>query len=110
MPEGFDPHRELARIQTLREVMIGCARMSEDILLLISNTINDPEVDIETRLRAADMAWNRAYGKPRQSMHVTVADVQGVQDINTPAPGVTVYIPDNKRNIYDSPVIDQEAA
>jgi hypothetical protein len=92
MPDGFDPHVELDRIYTLRELMTECRKRVPVILQELDNILSDTEVDKRTKLAAMDMALNRAYGKPRQ--HVYVSDDTNSGNVSR----VKVYIPDNGRS------------
>jgi hypothetical protein len=105
MPEGFEPHTELARICTLRELMTECRKRVPVILNELDSILTDPEVDKRTKLVAMEMALNRAYGKPRQ--HVYISDETGT---NESASRIKVYLPDNGRTNLPHKVIDAEAA
>jgi hypothetical protein len=104
MPDGFDPHVELERIYTLRELMTECRKRVPVILQELDDILMNPDVDKRTKLVAMDMALNRGFGKPRQ--HVYVSDDTGGSINNS---RVRVYIPDNGRS-NSSPIIDAEAA
>jgi len=105
MPDGFDPHTELARIYTLRELMTECRKRVPVILQELDTILIDPEVDKRTKLVAMDMALNRAFGKPRQ--HVYISDETGS---NESASRIKVYLPDNGRANLPHKVIDADAA
>jgi len=105
MPEGFDPHVEMDRIYTLRELMTECRKRVPVILQELDTILTDPEVDKRTKLVAMDMALNRAYGKPRQ--HVYISD-DGSGSTNSSR--IKVYIPDNGRTNLPHKVIDADAA
>ena len=100
MPDGFEPHKELARIWDLREVIKESRLDTPQNLNVIRAIRDDPDVPADTRLRAVEMLLNRAYGKPRQSVDVT--DVTAVQSR-------LVILPDNGRGVTDNgKVIDAE--
>jgi hypothetical protein len=98
MPDGFDPHVELERIYTLRELMTECRKRVPVILTQLDSILEDPEVDKRTKLTAMEMALNRAFGKPRQ--HVYVSDDTNSGNVSR----VKVYIPDNGRNSHSTPI------
>lgn len=90
MPDGFDPHTELDRIYTLRELMTECRKRVPVILRELDNILEDDEVDKRTKLVAMDMALNRGYGKPRQHVMISESGDHGNQ--------VRVYLPHNNRD------------
>lgn len=73
MPDGFDPHRELARIYTLREVI---SAMREDAPTIISKTramLEDfDSFDTTEKIAFLNFWHDRAYGKPARSVTVQV--------------------------------------
>ena len=97
MPDGFDPHKELARIDTLRELMQECrsfaGEMIDELKLLIHN--EDPDI----QLRAIQMALDRGFGKPRQ--HVMIND-----STTADSSRVVVVLPDNGRSVTNGKIID----
>jgi len=98
MPDGFDPHVELARIYTLRDLMQGCRSFAGEILDELHMLIHSEDPDI--KLRAMQMALDRGFGKPRQ--HVSVSD-------NNTISRVQLYMPDNGRSVTNNgKVIDQD--
>lgn len=101
MPDGFDPHTELARIYTLQELMMECRSRTPKILSLADDMLDDPTVSAETKLRVMEFLTNRAYGKPRQ--HVMISEPGQISERINP---VKVYLPDNGRDNLSGPVID----
>jgi hypothetical protein len=103
MPDGFEPHTELARIYTLRELMQGCRGMAGEIIQELNEMIHHVEPDI--RLRAMQMALDRGFGKPRQHHVISDFGEAGQSRVN-------LYLPDNGRSAgsRSSIVIDAEAA
>lgn len=100
MPDGWDAHKELARIYTLRELMQSCRGLVPEIIDELSKLIHD--ADPMVRLRAMDMAMDRGFGKARQH-HV-------ISDMGERGQGrIQLYIPDNGRAVKNGPVIDAEA-
>jgi hypothetical protein len=100
MPDGFEPHTELARIYNLRELMVGCRQRVPQVLSILDAALNDE--DIIVRMKAADMVMDRGFGKPRQ--HVEMATTESVTK------RVFITLPDNGRNDarLNGPVIDAE--
>jgi len=104
MPDGFDPHVQLERIHTLREVMIDCRRAAPKIIEMYRTKLdllcnNIDEVPTGELLLLGETILNRAYGKPRQQITVnTEADNRERQ--------VRVYIPDNGRDRNGPTTID----
>ena len=96
MPDGFDPHFELERAFTLRDLQIG----SRQRLPLIFKVLDEAfaSENMTDRQWAAEWAANRGFGKPRQHMIV-----EGDGFSNSTARRVLV-LPDNKRNDNVSPV------
>ena len=103
MPDGFEPHTELARIYTLRELMTECRQRVPTILKQIDCMIDDPELPHGERIKLIELILNRGFGKPRQ--HVYVSDDTSA---NQSASRVKVYIPDNNRSNVSTNVIDVE--
>jgi hypothetical protein len=93
MPDGFDPHRELARIYTLQELMSECRSRTPTILALADQMLADPEIGPDTKLRVMEFVVNRGYGKPRQ--HLIVSDPNDRPVATNP---VRITMPDNGRN------------
>ena len=100
MPDGFDPHKELARIYVLRDLMQSCRQQMPTILETIKECLTDEDPSI--RLQAAGMLLDRGFGKPRQ--HVMI------NDSNETIQKRVVVLPDNGRVNRIGPVIDSEAA
>lgn len=99
MPDGFEPHRELERIYTLREMMQSCRERTPKVLAIIDDILDNPEVSPETKLRACDMIWNRGYGKAIQQVRI-------IDQPKSESP-VRIVLPDNGRpNLKLGPVID----
>lgn len=103
MPDGFDPHREIARIMTLQELMIECRQRAPKILALADEMLDSTEVSYETKLKVMEFVANRGYGKPRQT--VVVTDPEGRLSGPSINP-VKVYLPDNHRRSYSGPIVD----
>lgn len=106
MPDGFDPHAELARIYTLRDLMTACKQRVPKIVQQMDDMLDNQEISPETKLKVFEMIMNRAYGKPRQ--HVFINDESAAN--NQSASRVRVYIPDNNRIAAPTKVVDVEAA
>jgi len=101
VPDGFDPHKELARIWTLRDLMLECRVNPLEIVEMAREIYRDPEMAPETRLRAGEMILNRGFGKPRQ--HHTVSEVTGASQSKV------VILPDNGRGVSNAgKVIDAD--
>jgi hypothetical protein len=103
MPDGFEPHTELARIYTLRELMQGCRGLAGEVIDELKELIHHIEPDI--RLRAMQMALDRGFGKPRQ--HHVISDFGEASGSR-----VNLYLPDNGRSsgTRTGIVIDAEVA
>jgi hypothetical protein len=101
MPDGFDPHTELARIYNLRDLMTGCRGFVPSVLRVIEDGLNDPDITI--RMQAANMAMDRGFGKPRQT--VTISEPTD----NVHGRKVQIHLPDNGREPMPmGPVIDAD--
>jgi hypothetical protein len=100
MPDGFNPHVELARIYNLRELMTGCRQLVPQVMQVIEAGLADP--DIAIRLQTANMVMDRGFGKPRQ--HVEISDSSVKSDTK-----VYIHLPDNGRGKQvEGPTIDAE--
>jgi len=97
MPDGFDPGFELAKIATLRDMMVACRERLPKILAVLDEAFASD--DMYVKLKAMEFASDRGFGKPRQQ--VTITDV-------TENKGPQLYIPDNGRSIRDGTIIDAE--
>ena len=93
MPDGFDPHTELAKIYTLRDLMQSCRERLPKILDVLDEALDNEDPDI--KLRAAQMALDRGFGKPRQ--HVSISDFSEAGQSR-----VQVYLPDNGRSVTNT--------
>ena len=101
MPDGFEPHQELAKIWALQDVIRECRLDTPDNLARLRAIRDDPETPPDTVLRAIDMLWNRAYGKPRQSVVIS--------DVGSGARSKVVILPDNGRSVItEGKVIDAD--
>ena len=100
MPDGFDPHRELERIETMREMMRACRGLTSLHMANLQNCMSDPEAHWETRIKAGEMAMNRGWGKPIQQVRI-------IDQSKSESP-VKVVLPDNGRpNLkMNGPIID----
>jgi hypothetical protein len=105
VPDGFDPHIELDRIYTLAEAMRACKQRIPSVMSQMDAALADPAIDIGDRIRIWDMIWNRAYGKPRQTVYIN-----DDTSANQSSSRVKVYLPDNGRMNTPVKVIDSEAA
>ena len=94
MPDGFEPHTELAKIWSLQEVIRECKLDTPANLAVVRAIRDDPEIAPETKLRAVEMLFNRAYGKPRQSVVIS--------DIGSGAQSKVVILPDNGRSVVNT--------
>lgn len=92
MPDGFEPHTELARIYNLKELMTSCRQLVPDVVQVMRDALTDE--DIFVRMQAANMIMDRGFGKPRQ--HVELATNESVTK------RVFISLPDNGRK--DSPL------
>jgi hypothetical protein len=99
VPDGFNPHTELERIYTLRDLMVACRERVPLILSKMDEMLKDEEVPYSERLKLYDMVFNRAYGKPRQTVYIA-------ESTNTEEKRVQVYLPDNNRSTAPVKVID----
>lgn len=97
MPDGFDPHKELARIDTLRELMQACRELAPRIVERLQEFIESEDPDIA--LQAMKLGLERGFGKARQ--HVTVSDAGSTSESR-----VSVYLPDNGRSITTGRIVD----
>jgi hypothetical protein len=104
MPDGFDPHVELDRIYTLSETMRACKQRIPVVISQMDEALSDPNIDIGDRIKIWDMLFNRAYGKPRQTVYIND------ESANTNASRVKLYLPENGRSNQSVKVIDAEAA
>lgn len=95
MPDGFEPHTELARIYTLKELMIGCRQRLDLVLKTIDAGLTDP--DIHVRLKTADMVMDRGFGKPR--LHVQMSTENATKRVQ-------IHLPDNGRQDRLGPMVD----
>lgn len=106
MPDGFDPHTSLEKIATLREVMIGCRALAPTILsqakTLLDTSIEDPLLPPGERMKLWDMLLNRGYGKPRQTVDITIDGGQNTEK------RVRVFMPDNGRDAGMPVTIEHE--
>jgi|SRR5215469_507441 len=98
MPDGFDPHRELERIYTLKELMAACRERTPIILKLIDEMLHDPDLDAYDKLDVMKMVLDRGYGKPRQTVVIN-------ENANEEK-RVKIYIPDNGRTNLSVKTID----
>jgi hypothetical protein len=105
MPDGFDPHTELARIYTLRELMTECRQRTHVVLQNVDEMFADPTLSHGDRIKLMEFVTNRAYGKPRQTVYIS--DETGP---NQSSSRVKVYLPDNGRMNTPVKTIDSEAA
>jgi hypothetical protein len=105
MPDGFDPHVELNRIYSLAEAMRACKQRIPIVMSQMDAALADPETTIADKFRIWDMIWNRAYGKPRQTVYIN-----DETSANQSSSRVKVYLPDNGRVTTPVKVIDSEAA
>jgi hypothetical protein len=105
MPDGFDPHTELARIYTLREMMTECRQRTPTILRQVDEMFADPSMSHGDRIRLMEFVSNRAYGKPRQTVYIN-----DDTSANQSSSRVKVYLPDNGRMNTPVKIIDGEAA
>lgn len=103
VPEDFDPHRELDRIHSLKEIMVDCRRAAPLVIEMYRRQLDDVlnrvgiASDAENGIYRAsthevialgETILSRAYGKPRQQITVNTEQVERP---------VKVYVPDNGR-------------
>jgi hypothetical protein len=100
VPDGYEPHQQLARIWTLRDLMQECRVGADEIINMARDIYRDPEMAPETRLRAGEMILSRGFGKPRQH-HV-------VSDNSAGAQSRVVILPDNGRSVNTGKIIDSD--
>lgn len=100
MPDGFDPHKELARIYVLKDLMQSCRAEMPTILSVVQQCLFDESPAI--RLAAANMMLDRGFGKPRQHVEVNANNTETTKRV--------LVLPDNGRQDRIGPVIDSEAA
>ena len=106
MPDGFNPHTELEKIYNLRELITECRTRVPKVLSILDGLIDEagqtyiddkgnerPALSPSEKMSLCDMIFSRAYGKPRQQVHV-VTDNEG----DTKEKRVQVFIPDNGRD------------
>lgn len=105
MPDGWEPSTEVERIYNLRDMMLGCRERApkcfEIIDKLVAQSLNG-ELHPDTQLRLVDMMWNRGYGRPNQSLQLTINDRPQSDDFKR----VQLYIPDNDRDRIFEHTID----
>jgi hypothetical protein len=95
MPDGFDPHRELARISTLRETITACRERTPLILQRIDEMLNNDELAQQfpaVMLKVCEFAYDRAWGKPINQHRVDVHT-----DKDDRVNPVKITMPDNGR-------------
>lgn len=101
MPDGFDPHREIARIYNIRDLINyfrGDAQVA-DMQSVWQGCLHDENPTV--RMDALKLGMAYGFGKPAQSVRVSVEDDRG-----TPQRRV-VILPDNHRKDQPlGPVID----
>jgi hypothetical protein len=98
MPDGFDPHRELERIFTLKELMTECRKRVPVVLDRIDSLLADKDLNAMETLAVCEMVMSRGFGKPRQ--HVVVADAGTEKQVK-------IYLPDNHRaKVIPGPIVD----
>jgi len=101
MPDGFDPHVSIDKIATLRDLVIGCRRFTPTILeqaeAMLSIPVDNPLLPPGDRMKLWEILLNRAHGKPKQSVEVTI-DGGSIEDKR-----VRVFMPDNGRAALSSP-------
>ena len=103
MPDGFDPHTELDRIYTLRDVMIACRQRAPKIIRMIDEMLDDDTVEVTSKIKLFDMVLNRGYGKPRQQISISTGDHTDTYRSSA----VKIIMPDNGRQpLPTGPVID----
>lgn len=99
MPDGFEPHVELTRIFTLREMMQECRALWPDVQKVVTEALSDE--DVYVRLKAAEFVTNRGFGKPRQHIMISTESANSRR---------VLVLPDNQRkNQLPGPVIDAES-
>lgn len=105
MPDGFEPHGELERIVTLRDVMIECRRNPFEIIEMFRSVYLDPKIPASVRLMAGKMVLDRGYGETVKQVNLNVGDDR--------APGVkrsVIVLPNNGRDsMIEGPVIDADS-
>lgn len=104
MPDGFEPHGELDRIITARDLIMECRRNPLEIMSFVREIYRNPENHPDTRLRAMKMELDRGYGETIKQVNLNMDDR---------APGVrrsVIVLPDNNRDaMIEGPVIDADA-
>jgi hypothetical protein len=97
VPEGFEPHTELARIVTLREMMQSCRELTPKVMANLEELLDNEDPDIQ--LRAMQMVLDRGFGKPRQSVTISDSNTTGNR---------LVILPDNGRAVSSGPIIESD--
>jgi hypothetical protein len=105
MPDGFDPHTELERIYTLRDVMTACRQRAFTVINQIDGMLANPDLPHGDRIKLFELVLNRGYGKPRQTVYIN-----DDTSANQSSSRVKVYLPDNGRMNTPVNIIDSEAA
>jgi hypothetical protein len=100
MPDGFDPHVELERIQNVRDLMIACRQRTPKTLEILDSILLSEETPNWEKIKVIDMMWNRGYGKPRQSVHITDDSQMKTQRL--------AILPDNGRDDLPPMTIEAE--
>jgi len=99
MPDGFEPHTELARIYTLRQLITECRAESHKSLETLIEIRDNPNEVASDRIKAAGMIWDRAFGKPKQQVDVSINTEKEKK--------ISIELPPNDREaIPESPIID----
>jgi hypothetical protein len=101
MPDGFDPHVELERIQNVRDLMIACRQRTPKTLEILDQILASEDTPTYEKIKVIDMMWNRGYGKPRQSVHITDDSQMKTQRL--------VVLPANNRDDLPPMTIDGDS-
>lgn len=102
MPDGFDPHREIARIYNIRDLInyFRSDAQVTDMQDVWRECLRDENPAI--RMDAIKLGLAYGFGKPAQSVRVSVED-----DRSTGSHRRVVILPDNHRKDQPlGPVID----
>ena len=102
MPEGFEPHTQLERLQTFQQFRAACMADGEEMKRLLDAMIFHSESEA-IRLDALKTKLAYAYGRPAQQMSIRMET--GPDNSHRSS----YRVPENGRNLNNNgPVIDAE--
>lgn len=106
MPDGFEPHNELARIYNLRDLMLACRERTPKIMTMIDDMLDDDTVAHSDKIKLFEMVFSRGFGKPRQQISINAGDAPTESVRTNP---VKIMMPDNGRQSLPlGPIVDAQ--